>query len=119
MGIDGEASGFEGRAVTVGHCRQRRRPGMGKRVSRESGCPALRCGIRIRQPGRRRAAWSAVRDLLSAKRFMPVAALVAATARTAATTDRPAAGSPLSVLRSEKSREAFIAAGIALMIAVG
>lgn len=51
--------------------------------------------------------------------FEAVVQQVAATARIAATTDRPAVRSPLSVLRSEKSREAFIAAGIALMIAVG
>ena len=47
----------------------------------------------------------------------PVGRRMAATARTAAATDRPAVRSPLSVLRTEKSRGTFIATGIALMIA--
>ena len=75
--------------------------------------------LRARLPRRRRAPWSAMRDLRSAQRFKAVGRRVSATARIAALTDRPAVRSPLSVLRSEKSCGAFVPAGIALMIAVG
>ena len=52
LGIAGESSGFEGRALAVGLCRLRRRPGMGKRGPTASGCPAPRSVI-ASEPGDR------------------------------------------------------------------
>ena len=52
LGIDGESSGFEGRALAVGFCRFQRWPGMGKRGPTASGCPAPRSVI-ASEPGDR------------------------------------------------------------------